>query len=168
VRRVIALLATLLLALATAGCSDDVDAPGAQGDQRQLNSVLVGSYDELSAADSEAVSAIGLELVSLGAPLRAWFDGTEARERLLAQMTAAVDRIEGRLTPERAPEVRTTFEPYVVAWRDVLAALDVDDDDAYEKAVAHIRDLDQIRIDRVADVYGEEEAQRLLQEESGG
>jgi hypothetical protein len=141
-------------------CGDDDTS--SSPDQRALNSVIVGSYDELPADDSAVVSAIGVELVALGAPLQAWFEPGSDRDALLQQMTAAVDRIDGRLTPERATEVRTTFEPYVVAWRDLLAALDADDADAYERAIDRLRGLDQIRIERVEDVYGEEVTAELL------
>jgi hypothetical protein len=140
------------------------DGPGDAG-QRELNSVMVGSPDELSAADSETVSAIGLELVALGAPLQEWFSAGADQAALAAQMRAAVDRVEHLLTPDVAPEVRATFEPYVTAWRDLLDALADGDTDAYDTAVEHLHVLDQIRIDRVEDVYGPEQAEELLVEE---
>jgi hypothetical protein len=142
------------------GCGSDT-----QTHQQQLNSVMVGSFDVLSRDDSAAVSAIGLELVALGEPLREWFDGTEDHQVLLDRMTAAVDRIEARLTPDRAAAVRSTFQPYVNTWRDILAALKAGDISAYDTAVARIRQFDDERIARVVDVYGEEEAQHLLKEE---
>jgi hypothetical protein len=148
------------MAVLVGACGDDGNeaSPG----QRDLNSVMVGSYDELSSDDSEAVSAIGVELVALGPPLQQWFEPGADHAALLAQMTGAVDRIERRLTPERAPEVRTTFEPYVAAWRDLLAALDADDADGYQEVIGRLQDLDRIRIERVADVYGDEVADELV------
>jgi hypothetical protein len=157
-----ALAACVMLALG--GCSGDDAAPPA-GDQRELNSVSVGSYDLLSAADSEAVSQIGLELVLLGPPLQTWYGGSGDRAALLEQMTTAVDRIDAALSPDRAPEVRTTFTPYVTTWRELLAALGADDTAAAEDAIERLRDLDQIRIDRVVDVYGEDAARALGMEE---
>jgi hypothetical protein len=157
---VLVLAVAVVVALVAAACGDDDDqsSPG----QRELNSVMVGSYDLLSAGDSEAVSAIGLELVALGPPLQQWFEPGSDHDALLAQMRDAVDRIERRLTPDRAPEVRTTFEPYVAAWRDVLRALDADDTDGYEQAIGRLQELDRIRVERVADVYGDEVADELL------
>jgi hypothetical protein len=159
------LIVIALLSVVSAACSDDADSESARGDQRQLNSVMVGAYDELSAEDSAAVSAIGVELVALAAPLLAWFDGSGDRTALLDQMTASVDRIEARLTPDRGREVQTTFTPYVDAWRDLLAALAAGDTDVAEDTIDRLRSLDGIRIDRVVDVYGEEAARRLLADE---
>jgi hypothetical protein len=157
------LIAGALLALAvTAACSGD---DSSSGDQREINSIIVGSYDELSTADSEAVSAIGVELVALGTPLQAWFDEPEDRAELVPQMEAAVDRIEARLTTDRAPEVRATFEPYVEAWRDLLAALEAEDQAAYEEALDRLQLLDQIRIDRVVEAYGDEVGRSLVEQE---
>jgi hypothetical protein len=161
------LLVIALSSVVSAACSGDTGSESARSDQRQLNSVMVGAYDELSAEDSAAVSAIGVELVALAAPLQAWFDGSGDRTALLDQMTASVDRIEARLTADRGREVRTTFAPYVDAWRDLLAALGAGDTDGAENAIDRLRSLDRIRIDRVVDVYGEEAAQRLLAEEGG-
>jgi hypothetical protein len=162
VRRLTAAAVAALLVVTVACSGDD---GGDAGDQREINSVIVGSYDELSSADSEAVSAIGVELVALSAPLQSWFDGTADRAALVAQMAESVDRIEARLTPERAPEVLTTFEPYVRAWRDLLAALDAEDQRAYDEALDRLEDLDQIRIDRVVDAYGDEVGRSLVEEE---
>lgn len=150
----------LLLALLLGGCGDDDPS-----DQRLLNSVMVGSPDVLSEEDSETVSAIGLELVALAQPLQQWFDRSAPREELLARMTDAVDRIERRLTPERDSDVLATFEPYVAAWRRILDALEADDLEAYDQAVARIRELDERRIARVVEAYGEEDARRLLESE---
>jgi hypothetical protein len=161
VRRVIIAVATSV-ALLTGACSGDDGS--ASSDQRAINSVIVGSYDNLSTEDSEVVSAIGAELVALGAPLQAFVDGEQDREQLMTQMTAAVDRIEGRLTDDRAPEVVSTFAPYVEAWRDLLAALAADDQDAYDRAVDRLRDLDQIRIDRVIEAYGDEVGRSLVEQ----
>jgi hypothetical protein len=160
VRRVIVAL-TLAVAIAASACSGGDGS--ASNDQREINSVIVGSYDELTAADSEVVSAIGGELVALGAPLQAFVDGDGDRAVLLQRMTDAVDRIEARLTPERSPEVLATFEPYVDAWREVIAALDAGDQGAYEEAIDRLRDLDQIRIDRVVEAYGDEVGRSLVE-----
>jgi hypothetical protein len=163
VRFAVAVAVAAVVAVLVAACGDD--GHDASPGQRDLNSVMVGSYEELPSADSEAVSAIGVELVALGPPLKQWFEPGADHAALLAQMTEAVDRIERRLTPERAPEVRTTFEPYVEAWRDLLAALDEDDADRYENAVGRLQDLDRIRVERVADVYGDDVADDLVKGE---
>lgn len=155
----LAVVALLTVACVLSGCSDE------PSDQQRLNSVMVGSAEVLSDADSETVSAIGLELVALAVPLREWFDGTAPRATLLERMERAVDRIEGRLTPDRAPEVIATFEPYVNAWRRILAALEQDDMEEYEAAVARIRELDDRRIQRVVEAFGEDAARELLESE---
>ena len=49
------------------GCS--VDATGTESSQRQLDSVLVGADRVLPAVDAEAVRLIGVDLLSLVAPL---------------------------------------------------------------------------------------------------
>lgn len=116
---------------------------------------MVGAPETLSDADSEAVSAIGLELVALSQPLNAWFDGSTPRDELLDEMTAAVDRIRGRLTPERSPAVRATFDPYVETWEEILDALETGDQAAYDAALARIRELDDRRVARVEAIYGE-------------
>lgn len=153
-------IAALLAGLCVlAGCSDD------PSDQQLLNSVMVGSAEVLSDADSEVVSAIGLELVALAVPLQEWFDGTAPRATLLDRMERAVERIDARLTPDRAPAVLATFEPYVTAWRRILVALEQGDTEEYEAAVARIRELDDRRIARVAEAYGEEAARELLESE---
>lgn len=159
-RTAIPALVLVLAIAALAGCSDD------PSDQQLLNSVMVDSTDVLSDEDSEAVSAIGLELVALGQPLQEWFDDSAPEDQLLARMTAAVDRIEDRLTPERAPEVRSTFEPYVATWRRILAALEAGDMAEYDAAVERIRELDDRRIQRVVDAYGEDVARDLLESEA--
>jgi hypothetical protein len=161
-RLAVGVLATVLLGSAAAAC-------GAEGrsDQLELNTVMVDATDWLDEEDSDTVSAIGLELVALGVPLREWFDGTEDHDVLLERMTGAVDRIDARVQGAPREEVRATFEPYVNAWRHILDALATEPYDEaaqarYEQAVARIEELDQRRIDRVVEVYGAAEAERLL------
>jgi hypothetical protein len=156
----LAVVLVLLVSVSAAGCSSG------PSDQRRLNTVMVGAPETLSEADSEAVSAIGLELVALAAPLEDWFAGARPRDELLDEMTDAVERIEGRLTPERAPAVRSTFEPYVAAWHRILEALARDDLDDYDDAVARIRELDDRRIARVVEALGDEAARDLLESEA--
>jgi hypothetical protein len=155
-----ALVAVCLVAvLVTAACSDQ------PSDQRRLNTAMVGAPELLSTDDSEAVSAIGLELVALAQPLEAWFADAQPRDELLVQMTAAVERIERRLTPEVDPSVRSTFEPYVSAWRRILDALERGDLDDYDAAVASVRELDDRRIERVVQAFGDDTARDLLESE---
>lgn len=155
----LAVVALLTVACVLSGCSDE------PSDQQRLNSVMVGSAEVLSDADSETVSAIGLELVALGVPLREWFEGSAPRETLLERMERGVDRIEGRLTPDQPPEVLATFRPYVTEWRNVIDALERDDMEDYEVAIERLRELDDRRVDRVVEAYGEEVARDLLESE---
>ena len=158
-RVLFAVLTVLALTSVAAACSDP------PSDQRRLNTAMVGAPELLSSADSEAVSAIGVELVALSQPLEAWFADAEPRDELLERMTAAVERIDRRLTPERAPAVRTTFEPYVAAWERILDALERDDAADYDAAVTRIRELDDRRISRVVEAFGEDTARELLESE---
>lgn len=164
------------------------DAQGASSaSAARLASVLVASSTVLSAADVAAANAIGLDLVTLEAPLRTWWstlnDPAVAASTwlgdapaLLDAMSATVDHVDQQLGVGRAPEVRETYGPYVEHWRIVLRSLAalrdaVAADDltaeqhatsAYNGEIATMRQLDRGRVARVVDVYGHAEATRAL------
>jgi hypothetical protein len=178
----------LVAALAVVGCSADVT--GQESSQRQLDSVMVGADRVLPTADAEAVRLIGVDLLSLVAPLGRVLDVVRspgpapaaevaAARDALAVMTTVIARIDGRLGPDRVAAVRDTYEPYVAAWRAVVKALDAgvtaaatgdasgttDALAAYDRAIGTLEGLDRARVARVVAVYGHDDAVRLLREQ---
>jgi hypothetical protein len=130
---------------------------------------------------------IGLDLVTLAAPLTTWWttlndpavserDWLAAALGLLDVMRTTVDHIGAQLGPGRDASVRATYQPYVDRWRAILAALDdlraaVASGDgtgqqrataAYNEEIAAVGRLDQARVARVVAVYGAEDAARAL------
>jgi hypothetical protein len=179
-----AAFALLVLPLLVAGCSQG------ETDQQKLNSVMVGSDTVLPTADTDAVSAIGVQLAALAQPLQQWWSTLNdpsvtpktwlaAAPGLLDQIRTDVDNVESRLTPDRDERVRDTYQPYVSNWRDVVTALETLRDkvaagdtagqqaatDDFNNALARIHALDEARVKRVATVLGVDQARRLLQEE---
>jgi hypothetical protein len=180
--------AALIVACLLAGLVTACAAP--ETGQQRLNSVMVGSDVVLPAADTAAISEIGVELSGLAAPLSQWWSSLNdpavpattwlaQAPALLAQMTTVVDRIEARLGPDRDVHVRDTFAPYVAGWREILATLDRVRDrvaaadtvgqqaaaDDYNTQLRRIRALDAARVQRVVDVLGRDDARRLLEAE---
>lgn len=180
----VASLALLVLPWCASACSQG------ETDQQKLNSVMVGSDTVLPAADSDAVSAIGVQLAALAQPLQQWWSSLNdpsvtpqtwlaAAPGLLDQIRTDVANVAARLTPDRDRQVRDTFQPYVDDWHDVIAALEQLRDrvaagdaagqqaatDQYNDALSRIHALDQARVQRVVAVLGVDEARRLLQEQ---
>jgi hypothetical protein len=179
----------VLVCAAALGCRQDSASPRvvAPQDVARLASVSVGSDVALSGDDVAAVNVVGLQLVALGVPLRAWWSSLndpavapsswlQNSRGLAADMTATVDQLEATLGPERSPAVREALTPYVPLWREILRALEIvrtgvatnntdaqlRGTEAYNLARGRIELLDQRRVARVVTAYGRDEARRLL------
>lgn len=149
--------------------------------------MLAGSDRVLDPEDVTAANVIGLDLVTLGGPLAAWWadldDPAVSDETWLARapdrlvsMRRTVDHLADQLGPGRSPAVRDTYQPYVDRWREILVALEAQRlavaagdvaarqraTEEYNRHVAAIARFDRIRVDRVVEVYGPEEAARAL------
>lgn len=186
------MLPTLLLAFVLAGlagCSSSgstLAEPGADTTAR-LASVMVDSDTVLGPEDVTAVNVIGLDLVTLATPLRAWwatFNDADVDEaswlatapQLLDAMRTTVTHIGAQLGPGRDPAVRATFTPYLDQWKLLLDALESmraavragdlatqqQATDAYNQAIDAMQRFDARRVDRVVDAYGRDEAKRAL------
>lgn len=181
------LLAVLLVAM-VGGCAGDEDgaATGTE-DAARVASVSVGSDVVLPPADVTAINVVGLDLQTLAAPLRTWWetlndpaiapaDWLPRADALLDAMRTTVAHIEAQLGAGRDRTVRDTYAPYLARWREILTALGAvrsgvaaGDEaaqqrgaDAYNEAVLAIRRLDERRVARVRAVYGEAETRRFL------
>jgi len=187
VRPVRVLAAVGIVALLVSCSGGSGTATVGAGDSARLASVTVGSDTVLGPADVTAVNVIGLDLVTLAAPLRTWWDtfaDPDVAEsawlarapRLLADMGVTVAHIERQLGPGRARAVRDTFTPYLQQWREILDALEAmragvasgdvgaqqRATDAYNDALGVVRRLDRQRVARVVAVYGRDGAKRAL------
>jgi hypothetical protein len=187
--RLLCVLALVVAITTSAGCAGDAGVPSVSPDDAaRLTSVLAGSDRVLPAEDVTAANVIGLDLVTLVGPLTVWWDDlndpaiTEAEwlaraPDRLASMTRTVEHMAAQLGPERAPAVRTTYQPYVDRWRSILDALAALRDavarrdpvaqqratDDYNLHRAALARFDRIRVDRVVEVYGRAEAARALE-----
>ena len=184
VRRTVVALCTAGLVVA---CSAGGPGAVASQDAARLASVTAGSDVVLGTADATAVNVVGLDLVTLAAPLRTWWatftDPTisesawlDRAPQLLADMRVTVAHIEQQLGPGRDRVVRDAFAPYLQQWRAILAALEAmrtgvesgdraaqqRATDVYNDAIGAIGRLDRQRVARVVAVYGREEAKRAL------
>ena len=188
-------IVALALVAMSLGCSSDEDGPSATADPldaRLLHSVMIGSEEVISEEASAAVDTIGLQLRAMGPALAALTESyvdpavsrdewTAASDQPLAALFESVRALDGLV--ERAPEpVRDAFRPYVQGWnavyesqRGLLAAVRSRDAaaeqaalEAQGTALAELRDLDDARMARVAEEFGQVVADELLSRETAG
>lgn len=176
------LLALVVVILVSTACGAD---PGDDG-ARELNSVMVGSDVLISSEASGFVELAGLASVATAEELTVfWAAESDRSVTAMAASTSRladiVDQLDDSFSDVIDPAVRSTYAPYLRAYREILDALDdvrigiVDADQArradgiadYGREIGALESADRVRLDRVIVAYGPEEARRLLALERG-